>query len=162
MTCSFSEMLTSLPLKAAHGSIWEQLWETPLPILHRLLNESEPLLWLYPSQKKDNSSSTLPRRRAVRRRHSQGPGHRAQSWSGASAPQHMPPVPPDTPSPGTLHSLHGRGFAGGTGGSQQPWERHLANSKLSDLERVKVLPWQKKLPRNPENIGRDVGYKLLA
>lgn len=46
--------------------------------------------------------------------------------------------------------------------ASSPGKRHLANSKLSDLERVKVLPWQKKLPRNPENIGRDVGYKLLA
>lgn len=35
--------------------------------------------------------------------------------------------------------------------ARSPWERLHANAKLSDLERVSALPWQKKPLRNPEN-----------
>lgn len=46
--------------------------------------------------------------------------------------------------------------------ASSPWKRLHANSKLSDIERVRALPWQKKSLRNPENTGCDAGNTLLA
>lgn len=44
----------------------------------------------------------------------------------------------------------------------RPWKRPHVKSKLSDLERVRVLPWQEKPLKNPENTGHDIGSTLLA
>jgi hypothetical protein len=53
-------------------------------------------------------------------------------------------------------------FQGSTGGSQQPLEEPVSNFQLSDLTRLRALPWQENHLKNPENPGCDVGNALLA
>ena len=79
------------------------------------------------------------------------------TWVEALKGPSVPSIPEHT-----APHLHCRLFQGSTRGSQQPWKRLHANSKLSDLKRVRALPWQKKPLRNPENADCDAGNTLLA
>lgn len=104
-----------------------------------------------PPSKETVSSPILPRERE------NTGGCAVGAWAGAGTGRLPPPSWSALP---TIPVLQCYREAQETASS--PWKRLCANSKLSDLKRVRALPWQEKPLKNPENTGRDIGSALLA
>ena len=101
------------------------------------------------------SSLTSPKGREHKRLCSLGPGTGLE-WDLCSL--HPPSTLPTSPQP--LPVLQCSKEAQEV--ASNPWKRMHANLTLSDLKRVRALPWQEKPLKNPENTDCDVGNTLLA